>query len=72
MTALTPRQQEIYDEITEYKERMGKWPYASLVKKICRMSDSTFWITFGRMREKGFVEYASDFDNGKSRQIKTC
>lgn len=71
MTALTPRQQIIYDEISAYKNRMGRWPYASLVKSALKMSDSTFWITFKRMKEKGFVEYASDFDNGKSRQVKT-
>lgn len=70
MSALTPRQQEIYDEIKLYNDRMGRWPYASVIKKICKLSDSTFWITFKRMKEKGFVEYAGDFENGKSRQVK--
>ena len=70
---MTPRQQLIYDEIKAYEKRMdGLHPYASTIRKIVGGSYSTFWITFARMRAEGFVDYASDFEIGKSRRIKTC
>lgn len=67
---MTPEQYKIYNEIKLYQERMGKYPLASTIKKLCGKTDSTFWITFKRMRENGDVDYASDFVNGKSRKIK--
>jgi hypothetical protein len=69
---MTPRQQMIYDEIKSYQERMGRFPLASTIRSIVGGSYSTFWITFKRMKEQGYVDYASDFENGKSRKIKVC